>query len=132
MDQSTQQNSISRRKSIISEISECVLKDRCATHGDAEDNFQDIATMWTIILKNKLHAPIAAEQVAAMMIAMKLTRIATTPEHQDHWVDAAGYAVCGGGITLKNAQALPKEATQSDSFKQMAPAYIPLPVPFER
>jgi hypothetical protein len=37
----------------------------------------------------------SAHDVAAMMIMIKLSRIAWTPEDIDHWVDIAGYAACG-------------------------------------
>jgi hypothetical protein len=90
--------SVARRASIINEISKATLVDRCKTHGDAEDNFNDIATFWNVQLKGKLKAPLTALDVATMMVAMKLCRAACNPDHIDHYVDAGGYAVCAGGI----------------------------------
>lgn len=89
------------REEILIEATRCVMKDRNVTHGDPEDNFATIARYW----QNYLLTPISAEQVAVMMILMKVSRLHTSPEHPDHWVDIAGYAACGGGIaTLQKPQ----------------------------
>lgn len=93
-----------RRQEIITEVSNCVLRDRQNSYGDAEDNFQDIADRWTIYAKRRWPA-IALQfeptDVAAMMADLKLARIAASPTHLDNWIDLAGYAVCGGGILKK-------------------------------
>lgn len=90
----------SERELILLEAIKCVTKDRNATHGDPEDNFAVIADFWTTYLKMKgrLAYGIDSTDVAAMMVLMKVSRIITSPEHKDHWVDIAGYAACGGGI----------------------------------
>jgi hypothetical protein len=81
-----------------------VTKDRAATHGDAEDNFADIADLLNIVLGKKLKVPLDSLDVSAAMICVKLARIKSTPEHLDHWQDTAGYAACGGGIIMKKGQ----------------------------
>jgi hypothetical protein len=78
-----------------------VTKDRNATHGDAEDNFADIADMWNIMFGKKLKEPLNKLDVAAGMICVKLSRIKSSPNHLDHWQDTAGYSSCGGGIIMK-------------------------------
>lgn len=70
-------------------------------YSDAEDNFQDIATVCNVILRDKLRTPLEPEDIATIHAATKLCRIKTSPMHQDNWVDLAGYAVCGGGIAKK-------------------------------
>lgn len=89
-----------KRKEILNAIEQCVCKDRMTTHGDAEDNFKDIADIWTIQLGAKLSTPLTSVDVAALMVGMKLARIKHNPKYLDNWVDVGGYAVCGGGIVL--------------------------------
>lgn len=92
------------RQQILEEAIKCVTKDRNATHGDPEDNFRIIAELWTIYLSAGLQQPIPIDSinVSAMMLLMKVSRLITSPHHQDHWVDIAGYAACGGEIATKN------------------------------
>ncbi|NBW15968.1 MAG: hypothetical protein EBR82_49090 [Caulobacteraceae bacterium] len=80
-----------------------MTKDRNATHGDAEDNFADIATLWNTVFEIK-GKPFTAEDVAVAMICVKLSRIKTSPKNLDHWHDIAGYAACGGGIIMKGQE----------------------------
>jgi hypothetical protein len=90
------------RDEILNEAMRCVMKDRNATHGEPEDNFKTIASYWTTYLQTGGSSMIiSAIDVAAMMMLMKVSRIATSPEQPDHWIDAAGYAACGGGIATK-------------------------------
>ena len=68
-----------------------VMTDRGAVYGSVRDNHERIAVMWTVLLGVSISAP----QVAMMMAALKLARLAATPDHQDSWVDLAGYAATG-------------------------------------
>lgn len=82
------------------------MTDRNATHGEPEDNFKTIVRYWNTYLdsinfaaKDSLLDP---EDVAILMILMKVSRLSTSPKRVDHWIDIAGYAACGGGIATKN------------------------------
>lgn len=74
-----------------------VTKDRNSQYGEPEDNFGNIAKMWS----GYLNVEIAPEDVANMMIMLKIARTRVSPEVGDHWVDIAGYAACGGEIATK-------------------------------
>ena len=64
-----------------------------------EDNFSLIADLWGVYLKSD----IGAEDVAIMMILLKVARTASSSyEDEDSWVDIAGYAACGGEIATQN------------------------------
>lgn len=89
------------RLSILEEAIRCVTKDRNATHGDPEDNFNTIAQLWHTYMLHRRSGNLNGVDVAVMMMLMKISRIITSPEHPDHWVDAAGYSACGGGIATK-------------------------------
>ena len=82
------------RQAALSEIRDCVCRDRNASYGDAEDNFAVIARLWS----NYLDVDVSSVDVAALMILMKVARIKHNPQHRDSWIDAGGYAVCGAGI----------------------------------
>lgn len=92
-----------RRRKILDEVAKCILKDRADTHGDAEDNFTDIAALLNIRLRRKLKEPLTALDVASIGVLIKEARkIAVAGEiNLDNWVDGAGYNGCGGGIVLK-------------------------------
>lgn len=83
-----------KRADILDAAKQAVTVDRAATHGDMEDNFWRIAGYWTAHLDH----PVTAADVAVMMVLLKLARIKGNPANADSWVDAAGYAACGGEI----------------------------------
>lgn len=69
---------------------------RQGTYGHPRGDFDTIAKMWSAILSksNQRDVNVEAEQVALMMIAMKLSRLARDPSHHDSRVDVIGYAIC--------------------------------------
>lgn len=84
------------RVAILETASDYVTRDRAATHGDAERNFETIAAFWSAYLD----APVTAADVAAMMTLLKVARIKSNPGHADNWIDGAGYLACGGEIAI--------------------------------
>lgn len=83
-----------KRDEILATASEFVTRDRNATHGAPENTFGRIAAFWSAHLDH----PVSATDVAAMMVLLKLARISANPAHADNWIDAAGYAACGGEL----------------------------------
>jgi hypothetical protein len=79
------------RKEILDASAECITRDRAATHGEAEDNFAQIAAAWTWWLNERLSAPIDAYDVAQMMTLFKLARAKSNAQHLDNFVDGCGY-----------------------------------------
>lgn len=94
---------VARRRKILDDAALCILGQRTGTHGDPEDNFEEIAAMLNVRLKRKLKAPLSALDVASIGVIIKEARkISAAGElHLDNWVDGAGYNGCGGGIVLK-------------------------------
>ena len=86
------------RKEILDTATQYVTKDRAATHGDAEANFQLIARYWTVHLGH----PVFASDVAVMMTLFKIARLKTNMGHADNWIDACGYLACGGEVAIKS------------------------------
>lgn len=84
------------RKQILETAEQYINGPRAHDYGSARDNFTRIGAMWSNILQmEKLITP---EQVALMMVAIKISRLAENPDHLDSWIDIAGYAALGGEI----------------------------------
>ena len=82
------------RAEILDTAKEYVTKDRAATHGEAEQNFNLIACYWTA----HLDTIITAEDVAIMMTLFKLARAKGNTRNPENWIDGCGYLACGGEI----------------------------------
>lgn len=87
-----------------SELLECAKNTVCAERADAygkpEDNFASIAIYWTEYIRRKygMRIPFAGNDIAVMMILLKIARMATGRYKEDNWIDIAGYAACGAEI----------------------------------
>ena len=85
------------RSDILEDAKEIVTEKRSG--GKSEDNFKDIAELWTAYLKFRPQSLITPEDVSIMMILLKIARINTGHGGGDNWVDICGYAACGGAET---------------------------------
>ena len=81
-----------KREQILNKAKVLISGERAIDYGDAYVNHKRIAELWTTILGKN----ITVEQVYACMIAVKLSRIIETPDHEDSWIDKCGYAALGG------------------------------------
>jgi hypothetical protein len=86
------------RTEILEAASECITRDRAATHGNAEDNFAQIAAVWTWWLNERLSAPIDAYDVAQMMSLFKKARAKGNRTHMDSVTDDVGYTAIAGEL----------------------------------
>ena len=94
-----------RQLSVLAMIEECVCRDRAAVHGEAENSFQDIADLASIVLRRKLKEPLDALDAALFLKCLKMGRMVGNPRNLDNLVDDAGYAVCAAGILLAEREA---------------------------
>ena len=81
-----------KREQILNKAKVLISGERAIDYGDAYVNHKRIAELWTTILGKN----ITVEQVYACMIAVKLSRLIETPDHEDSWIDICGYAALGG------------------------------------
>jgi len=91
------------REEIIAEVSKCVSRERNASYGEPADNFRAIADFWNVYLTSRgmpLENQLNAADIATMMGLVKIARIATGRGEIDNFVDLAGYAVCGGEVSV--------------------------------
>ena len=117
------------RKHILETADRAINGERNASYGDPTQDFARTARYWNEHLCAKYERAISrlspeyredaekfldwlvdlveAEDVAIMMMLLKVSRLSWSPQKEDHWVDIAGYAACGaqcadkrhGGLT---------------------------------
>lgn len=107
----------SYRRQAGQEVIDIVCKARNTAYGDAEDNFANIAKIMTALLKPKLAEEqiITSVDVARLSAAIKMGRLVEDAEHEDSWLDLAGYALCALGIIrAKRARSYAQEERQRD------------------
>lgn len=80
----------------ILDLAKQAVGDRGLNYGKPEENFDRIANLWNAYLLNKQDKALYAEDVACMMILLKVARLQNCPHHKDSIVDVAGYAACLG------------------------------------
>ena len=81
-----------KREQILDKAKTLISGERAKDYGDAYLNHKRLAELWSPILDKD----ITVEQVYACMIAVKLSRLIETPDHEDSWIDICGYAALGG------------------------------------
>lgn len=79
--------------SYIQQAIDVVTGDRQESYGNPKTDFEGIALIWSGILNQKLQQPIRAEEVALMMIGLKLRREAHKHK-DDNIIDMHGYGIC--------------------------------------
>ena len=86
-----------RREQILEKAEELVNGPRAKDYGDAYENHERVAQLWSVILDKE----VSVSQVYQCLTALKLARLIVTPTHEDSWVDIAGYASLGGEVDGK-------------------------------
>ena len=89
------------RSEILQTAEKCVNGDRQGDYGSPERSFQTISHLWSDYLyatNAGRDVVIEPKDVAAMLVLLKIARIAGGRFKADNWVDLAGYAACGGEI----------------------------------
>jgi hypothetical protein len=79
--------------SILAQAAHIVDSDRERTYGDPGKNLRTIANLWdSWLLARGWSGPgLNTDDVALMMVLLKVARLALNPLHHDSQVDAAGY-----------------------------------------
>ena len=81
-----------RRELILEKAESLINGDRDQDYGEPSLNHQRIAELWSV----KLDHGVSKEEVYLCMIAVKMSRLIHDSEHEDSWIDIAGYAALGG------------------------------------
>jgi len=80
--------------------------DRQQDYGDKLQNFSQIAMLFqgSLAMKLQPNARITPEDVAILMMQVKIARLAKSPDHKDSIMDVAGYAGCFSILQDERAQ----------------------------
>ncbi|MGM9680362.1 MAG: DUF6378 domain-containing protein [Eubacteriales bacterium] len=107
-----QENNVqnSQRHRILAEADECICRNREVQYGDAKQNFDMIARLWTIYTGDHIYTP---HEVAVMMALLKIARIQSGMVKADNYVDACGYIALAGEIVLTEVCEHEKAALES-------------------
>ncbi len=70
------------------------VRPKGGTHGDWRDNMENTAELWSAYLKQ----PIAAEQVAVMMVLVKVSRMTCGALNLDDYDDLLGYGALAAAL----------------------------------
>lgn len=79
---------------VCAKAAELVGGDREKQHGAKQENFDNIAALWSAYLG----VPITARQFAVLMVLLKVARAKTGEFNLDDYVDMAGYAGCAAEV----------------------------------
>ena len=91
------------KEDVLQKAKDLVTGDRNDTHGDAFNNHAEIAEFWNIFLDKKLQAmaSITADDVALMMVLLKMARTKLGAVSRDTYVDMAAYGAIAGEIKFR-------------------------------
>lgn len=81
------------KENVLSEANRIIYGDREKTYGSPSKNLETIAQMWNAYTGalNKDTHQLNAQDVAVMMVLLKIARLANQPDHRDSLVDGVGY-----------------------------------------
>jgi len=84
--------------------------DRAKDYGDAYDNHARIADGWNVIIRGALtsHGYVTPSHVTLMMDWVKTSRLIETIDHEDSWIDKAGYTGLGAEFVERDARPVNK------------------------
>lgn len=87
------------RRDLLAKADRAVNGDRNKDYGDPTRDFERQAVMVQAYLEGIVETRgelcIEPHDIAAIMTIVKVARLVTSPDKEDHWVDIAGYAACG-------------------------------------
>lgn len=98
---------INKRRNILEEAERLINGDRAHTYGPPEISFGRIGSLLTAMGMRMydplrgLHREVNAVDAALALTQLKISRIVGSPEHEDSWVDAAGYIGLGAEMATR-------------------------------
>ena len=78
-------------------LAHAAVMSRGEAYGGVEDNFANIADLWTLWLDGS-DGQVTSNDVAVMLALVKIARLKSDIKHKDSVVDLAGYAACLGEL----------------------------------
>lgn len=91
-----------KREQVLSKAEKLINGQRARDYGDAYQNHERIADGWNVIVQEAManSGELTPSHVALMMDWLKTCRLLTTINHEDSWLDKAGYTALGAEFAL--------------------------------
>lgn len=99
-----------KREEILKKANDLINGERANDYGNAYDNHNRIAQLWSVVLGIK----VTAQTVALCLILVKVARLITSPHKLDSWIDIGGYSALGGEFVEKEKDFYKKEHNKRD------------------
>ena len=100
-----------KRNEVLDRAKELINGERSKDYGDAYENHSRIASGWNIIVTGAIKSPgfLTPAHVALMMDWVKTSRLIETINHEDSWIDKAGYTGLGAEFVEKDGRPVNKK-----------------------
>ena len=97
-----------KRDEVLDKAKELINGQRAKDYGDAYHNHGRIAEGWNIIIGGALksHGHVTPAHVALMMDWVKSARLVENIDHEDSWIDKAGYSALGAEHTARDKSSM--------------------------
>jgi len=105
---------------VLEEAKDLIYGQRSDDYGDAQSNFQRMADLVNPIIK-KADGNLTATDMALVMIQVKIARLQENPDHEDSWIDIAGYAALGAQIAIKGPERPPTAPSKANGKGSIGP-----------
>lgn len=90
------------RKMLLGVVEKCICGGRADAKGKPENTTEVIREFWNTYLEARRgKGRLDTNDVAAMMVLLKIARVVTGYGGIDSWIDAAGYAIIGADEFIK-------------------------------
>jgi hypothetical protein len=86
-----------KREALLHAAEKLINGPRAKDYGDALHNHKRIAAGWNVIVEGAMtsHGFLTPAHVALMMDWVKTSRLVESIDHEDSWIDKAGYTALG-------------------------------------
>ena len=108
---------------VLEEAIALIHGQRADDYGDAQLSFQRMADLVNPIIK-KAGGNLTATDMSLVMIQVKIARLQESPDHEDSWVDIAGYAALGAQIAITAPERPPTAPSKSNGQGAIGPSDI--------
>ena len=105
---------------VLEEAKDLIYGQRSDDYGDAQSNFQRMADLVNPIIK-KADGNLTATDMALVMIQVKIARLQESPDHEDSWIDIAGYAALGAQIAITGPERPPTAPSKANGKGSIGP-----------
>ena len=105
---------------VLEEAIALIHGQRADDYGDARLSFQRMADLVNPIIR-KADGKLTASDMALVMIQVKIARLQESPDHEDSWVDIAGYSALGAQIAITEPERPPTAPSKANGKGVIGP-----------